>query len=143
MLKQATDTTDTTGTTSAHFLGQWHVHGSRMDITPKSVTIVTYSCPTERLSKCVQTDTLTAVSSDDKQLTLRVAAVSYSGGEVGEPAVPIQDQATVAGDSLQLAYQAPGLLKTTIVHGFPEWAGGNPFWCGANVSAFDASKCGA
>jgi hypothetical protein len=74
---------DTTVTTSATFLGQWHVHGSTMDITPKSVTIVTYSCPMRRPCECVETDTLTVVSGDDKQLTLRVVAVLSLAGERG------------------------------------------------------------
>lgn len=134
---------DPTGTTSATFLGQWHVHGSTMDITATSVTIVTSSCPMNRPSECAETDTLTVVSGDDKQLTLRVVAVRFSAGAVENQPAPSEGQATAAGDSLQLAYQAPGLLKTTILHGFPEWVGGNPYWCGANVSASDANKCGA
>ena len=132
-------TTETTGTTSATFVGQWHVHGSTMDITPKSVSIVTDLCPSGP-GECRETDTLTVVSGDDKQLTLRVIQVGFqaNGGRLTSPG-----QATALGDSLQFVSQAPGLLKATILHGFPGWAGGNSYWCGAGVSPSDAAKCGA
>ena len=114
-----------------------------MDITPTTASIVTYSCPGPAPRDCHETDTLAVTSGDDKQLTLKVASVSYTNGAGANVSIPNLSSTTVAGDSLQLVAQAPGLLKATILHGFPGWVGGNPYWCGAGISPADTSKCGA
>jgi hypothetical protein len=46
------------------------------------------------------------------------------------------------GDSIQLVWQAPGLLKQTVLKGFPGWQG-DLYWCGAGVSQSDQQRCGA
>jgi len=50
---------------------------------------------------------------------------------------------TSVGDSIQLVWQEPGLLKQTSLKGFPGRQGGNPYWCGAGISQSDVEKCGA
>ena len=140
-----TSTTATaTGTAGAPFVGHWHVHGSAMDIAPDKATLITYSCPGSGTPRdCHETDTLSVVSGDGKQLTLQVATVSFTNN--AGAAVPIASQyaSTAVGDELQLVAQAPGLLKATILHGFPGWVGGNPYWCGAGIGTTDRTKCGA
>jgi hypothetical protein len=131
-----------TATASAAFVGNWHVHGADLDITPTTATIAerAYPCSVESQRLCRETVTFTVVSGDDKQLTLQVTAASYTddtGASVPEPDLP------AIGDSTRLDWQAPGLLKTTILHGFPGWAGGNPYWCGAGISQANQKLCGA
>ena len=134
-----------TATASATFVGHWHVHGAMMDISPTSATIVTSvgPCSPGAQRMCEQTDTLAVVSGDNTQLTLVVTAVNYADN-TGAPATnPSPGPSTAVGDSLRLVSQAPGLLKATILHGFPEWLGGNPYWCGQGISQSDAKRCGA
>jgi len=93
---------------------------------------------------CSESDTLTVVSGNDTELTLTVTAVSYklSSGQttsVSGNAGP----STAVGDSVQLVWQAQGLLKQTVLNGFPGWQGGNPYWCGAGISPGDQQLCGA
>jgi hypothetical protein len=92
---------------------------------------------------CHETDTLTVASSDNTRLTLTVTAVSYADNNGASASNPSPGSSTAVGDSLELTPQAPGLLKATIVRGFPGWVGGNPYWCGQGVSPSDAKLCGA
>ena len=133
-----------TATASAAFVGPWHVHGASLDITPTTATFETAAsyCKPGSQRVCRETDNLAVVAGDDKQLTLQVTAASYTddtGASVPEPDLP------AIGDSMRLDWQAPGLLKTTILHGFPAWAdpGGNPYWCGAGISQANLRLCGA
>jgi hypothetical protein len=135
----------TTATANPTFVGKWHVHGSTMDIGPTTATIVasTGPCGPGAHGMCHETDTLTVVSGDSTQLTLKVTAVAYADGSgASVPNPPLGPQNAV-GDTVQLTSQAPGLLKATILQGFPAWVGGNPYWCGQGVSQSDAKRCGA
>jgi len=127
------------------FVGHWHVHGATMDISPTTATITANNgpCGAGAQGMCHETDTLAVTSGDSTQLTLKVTAVTYADSSgASAPNRPPGPQ-TVAGDSLQLISQAPGLLKATILQGFPAWVGGNPYWCGQGVSPSDAKHCGA
>jgi hypothetical protein len=92
---------------------------------------------------CKETDTLAVVSGDDTQLTLKVTAVSYLLHDGTKTPVNPFGRSTAVGDSMQLAWQAPGQLKRISLQGFPDWQGGNPYWCGAGISDNDRSHCGA
>jgi hypothetical protein len=135
-------------TASARFLGHWHVHDGSLDIAPTTATINSSPgagpCMQNPQVACSETDTLAVVSGNDTELTLNVTAVSYvlhsgqttSTNTAGGPS-------TAVGDSIQLVWQAPGLLKGTVLNGFPGLQGGNPYWCGAGISQSDQQKCGA
>jgi hypothetical protein len=127
------------------FLGHWHVHDATMDITPTAATILASLGPCSAGSQvfCSETDTLTPASGDDTQLTLQVTAVNYRDSTGADVPNPEPGPGTAVGDSLRLTVQAPGLLKATILRGFPGWVGGNPYWCGAGISQADAAQCGA
>ena len=92
---------------------------------------------------CHETDALTVASGDSAQLTLKVTAVTYADSSGASAPNPSSGPQTAVGDTLQLTPQAPGLLKATILQGFPGWVGGNPYWCGQGVSPSDAKRCGA
>jgi hypothetical protein len=49
------------------------------------------------------------------------------------------------GDTFQLSYVAPGLLKTTYLHTHLPKSDieGNPYWCGPGLSAANQRDCGA
>lgn len=144
----ASSSTAAPATASARFLGHWHVHDGSLDITPTTATINSSPgagpCMQNPQVACSETDTLTVVSGNDTELTLTVTAVSYklSSGQttsVSGNAGP----STAVGDSVQLVWQAQGLLKQTVLKGFPGWQGGNPYWCGAGISPGDQQLCGA
>ena len=137
-----------TATASARFVGHWHVHDATLDITPTTATIVSSlgmgPCSAGPQAACSETDTLGVVSGDDTQLTLTVTGVSYGLHNGQTTSVnPSPGPSTAVGDSIQLVWQAPGLLKATVLKGFPGWQGGNPYWCGAGVSQSDQERCGA
>jgi hypothetical protein len=135
-------------TASARFVGQWHVHDASLNITPTTATLIASlgigTCAENAQAPCSETDQLAVVSGNDTQLTLSVTGVSYTlhGGQKTS-VDPTTGPSTAAGDSIQLVWQAPGLLKRTALNGFPGWQGGNPYWCGAGISQSDAEKCGA
>jgi hypothetical protein len=111
-----------------------------MDITPKTVTMFlglgNGPCAQDPQAACSERDTLAVVSGDDMQLTLTVTAVSYgllNGQTTSNPTNPTP---TVVGDSIQLVWEAPGLLEEM-------QQAGNDYWCGAGVSESDESRCGA
>jgi hypothetical protein len=135
-------------TASARFLGQWHVHDGSLDITPTTATINSSPgagpCMQNPQIACSEADTLAVESGNDTELTLTVTSVSYklSNGQttsVSGNAGP----STAVGDSVQLVWQRQGLLKQTVLKGFPGWQGGNPYWCGAGISPSDQQLCGA
>ncbi|MUL63878.1 hypothetical protein BOO86_05325 [Mycobacterium sp. CBMA 234] len=132
-----------TTTASTTFVGHWHVHGAVLDITPTTATITeggAHPCSHGSQRLCRETDDLRVVSGDDKELTLQVTAVRYtddSGASVPNQTLP------AVGDSMRLDWQAPGLLKTTILQGFPGSSDGNPYWCGAGISQANSELCGA
>jgi hypothetical protein len=84
------------------------------------------------------------VSGDDTQLTLAVTAVSYGLKNGQTTSVnPSPGPSTAVGDSIQLVSPAPGLLKQTVLKGFPGWQG-DLYWCAAGVSpSVDQGRCGA
>jgi hypothetical protein len=127
------------------FVGHWHVHGATIDISPTTATINANigPCGAGAQGMCHETDTLAVTSGDSTQLTLRVTAVTYADSSGASAPNRSPGPQTVAGDSLQLTSQAPGLLKATILQGFPAWVGGNPYWCGQGISPSDAKHCGA
>lgn len=135
-----------TATTGSSFVGQWHVHGTTLDIAEKTATMVVNlgPCSSGANRFCHETDALAASpSGDGTQLTLVVTAVSYAA-DTGAPVPnPTAGSSTAVGDSIQLVLQAPGLLKQTVLHGFPGMAGGNPYWCGPGVSQSNDQLCGA
>ena len=144
----AAPSTTSTATASARFVGHWQVHDATMDITPTTATIVSSlgmgPCSAGPQAACSETDTLGVVSGDDTQLTLTVTGVSYGLHNGQATSVnPSTGPSTAVGDSIQLVWQAPGLLKATVLKGFPGWQGGNPYWCGAGVSQSDQERCGA
>jgi hypothetical protein len=132
-------------TANARFVGHWHVHGAVMDVAPTTATIVVSlgRCAAGSAAGCSETDTLAVTSGDDAHLTLTVTAVNYSSNQASSVPNPNTGPSTAVGDSMQLTWQATGLLKAALLHGFPGWQGGNPYWCGAGVSQSDAQKCGA
>jgi hypothetical protein len=92
---------------------------------------------------CSETDTLAVTSGDDTQLTLTVTAVSYGLKDGTTTSVnPSPGPSTAVGDSIQLVWRPPGLLKQTVVKGFPGWRG-DLDWCGAAGSPSDRQGCGA
>jgi hypothetical protein len=134
-----------TATASPAFVGHWHVHGATMDISPTTATITANNgpCGPGLQGMCHETDTLTVASGDSAQLTLKVTAVIYADSSGASAANRPPGPQTTVGDTLQLTSQAPGLLKATILQGFPAWVGGNPYWCGEGISQSDAKRCGA
>jgi len=143
----ATSTATASGTASARFVGHWQRHVSTLDITATTATLfagLDMGPCSQGQAACSETDTLGVVSGDETQLTLAVTAVSY-GLKNGQttPANPSPGPSTSVGDSLQLVSQAPGLLKQTVLKGFPGWQGGDLYWCGAGVSPPDQQRCGA
>jgi hypothetical protein len=131
-------------TANGSFVGNWHVHGATLDIAQTTATVVVSHgpCTSGVQITCSETDTLAVVSGDDRQLTLVVTAVRYTGN-TGATVPPNPGPSTVVGDSIQLVWQAPGLLKQTVLRGFPGSAGGNPYWCGAGISQINIQLCGA
>jgi hypothetical protein len=93
-------------------------------------------CVEDPQAACSETDTLAVVPSNDTQLTLTVTAVSYGLLNGQTTSNPTNRTARVVGDSIQLVWQAPGLLEEM-------QQTGNDYWCGAGVSQSDASQCGA
>lgn len=83
------------------------------------------------------------VSGNDKQLTLVVTGVIFTNQTGASVPNPNPGPSTAVGDTMRLSWQAPGLLKTAFLHGFPGWAGGNSYWCGAGVSQVNGQLCGA
>src|SRR5262249_41720166 len=134
-----------TATAGPTFMGHWHVHGATMEIGAATATIVASAgmCGPGAQDMCHETDTLTVASSDNTRLTMTVTAVSYADNNGASASNPSPGSSTAVGDSLELTPHAPGLLKATILHGFPAWVGGNPYWCGQGVSPSDAKRCGA
>jgi len=133
-------------TASAHFVGHWGRHQSTLDITPTTATLFAgldmLSCSQGRAA-CSENDTLAVTSGDDTQLTLTVTAVSYhllSGQTTSVNPGP--DPSTAVGDSIHLVWRPPGLLKQTVVKGFPGWAEGID-WCGGAGSPNERAGCGA
>jgi hypothetical protein len=129
-------------TASARFVGHWQVHGATLDITPATATIVAGlgmgPCSENPQAACSETDTLAVVSGNDTQLALTVTAVSYALHNGQTTSVnPNPGPSAAEGDSVQLVWQAPGLLKQTVGQG------GNPYWCGAGISESNRTLCGA
>jgi hypothetical protein len=100
------------------------------------------SC-SQGLAACSENDTLAVTSGDDTQLTLTVTAVSYKmkDGQT-TPVNPGPDPSTAVGDSIHLVWRPPGLLKQTVVKGFPGWTDGID-WCGGAGSPDEKAGCGA
>jgi hypothetical protein len=134
-----------TGEVGDGFVGHWNVHGASLDIAPTTATIVDSLGPCSPGAQrfCDETDTLTVVSGDATQVTLQVSAVSYADDTGAGVPNPDVGASTAVGDSMRLVMQAPGLLKATILNGFPGWVGGNPYWCGPGISQADRQLCGA
>jgi hypothetical protein len=135
-------------TASAHFVGEWHVHDSSLNVALTTATLTASSgmgpCMQNPQAPCSETDQLAVTSGNDTQLTLTVTGVSYTFNDFQTATVnPSPGPRTAVGDSIQLVWQAPGLLKATVLKGLPGMQGGNPYWCGAGVSQTDAQKCGA
>jgi hypothetical protein len=133
----------TGSTTSANFLGNWRVHGASLAITETTATVVAGGACSAPPAFCSETYTMAIQSGDDKQLTLVVTAVSYNDAAGGAVPNPDPGPSTAVGDTTQLAWQAPGLLKQSALHGFPDWDGGNPYWCGDGISEINHRLCGA
>jgi hypothetical protein len=139
-------TSSATATAGVNFVGGWHVHGSNLTITPTTATLVTSMGPCGNPGSqrfCSETDAMGVVSGDDKQLTLVATGVTFTDHTGGSVPNPNPGPSTAVGDTMQLAWQAPGLLKTTALHGFPGFSGGNPYWCGAGISQGNRQLCGA
>jgi hypothetical protein len=138
--------TSATVTASAGFVGQWHVHGSTLDIAATTATmVVTHGmgqCSLGAHHVCSETDALAVLSGDNAHLTLGVTAVNYTDNTGASIPNPAADSSTAVGDSIQLLLQAPGLLRGTVLHGFPGMSGGNPYWCSSGVSQSNAKLCG-
>jgi hypothetical protein len=129
-----------------NFVGHWQVHGAVMDIAATTATIVVNAGPCSQPAHgmCHETDTLTvSPSADEAMLTLVVTDVSYADDTGSSVAHPDPTSATAVGDSMRLVAEARGLLKASVLHGFPGWVGGNPYWCGADVNEPDRQRCGA
>jgi hypothetical protein len=135
-------------TASARFVGEWHVHDSSLNVALTTATLTASAgmgpCMQNPQAPCSETDQLAVTSGNDTQLTLTVTGVSYTFNDFQTATVdPSPGPRTAVGDSIQLVWQAPGLLKATVLKGLPGMKGGNPYWCGAGVSQSDAQKCGA
>lgn len=131
---------------SASFAGTWHVHGATLDITDTTATMVVSEgpCGSDPTRSCSETDAMSvSPSGDGMQVTLVVTAVNYTDNTGASVPNPTGGAPTAVGDSMQLVFQAPGLLKRTALHGFPGWVGGNPYWCGPDISQSNVHLCGA
>jgi hypothetical protein len=122
-----TSTASSSATASAHFVGHWGRHASTLDITPTTATLFAGlgngPC-SQGTAACSEIDTLAVLSGDDTELTLAVTGVSYGLKDGQTTSVnPSPGPSTAVGDSIQLVLQAPGLLKQTVVKGFPGWRG--------------------
>ncbi|OYN80397.1 hypothetical protein [Mycolicibacterium sphagni] len=139
--------TSAAATAGAGFVGQWHVHDATLDIAARTATMVVSlgmgPCSLGPPHACSETDSLSVLSGDDTHITLGVTAVSFTDNTGASAANPDPGSSTAIGDSMQLVLQAPGLLNRVVVHGFPGWEGGNPYWCGTGVSQANAQLCGA
>jgi hypothetical protein len=142
----STGSISASGTAGARFVGHWQRHASTLDITATTAKLfagLDMGACSRGQAACSEIDTLVVVSGDDTQLTLAVTAVSY-GMKDGQTtsANPSPGPSTAVGDSIQLVLEAPGLLKQTVLKGFPGWRG-DLYWCGAGVSPSDTQRCGA
>lgn len=143
-----TSSTVPAATASARFVGKWHAHDATLDITPTTATRVASlgmgPCTQNPEVACSESDSLAVVSGNDTQLTLTVTDVSYALHTGQTTSLDLTSgTSTSLGDSIQLVWQAPGLLKQTVLKGFPGLRGGNPYWCGAGISQSDQRRCGA
>jgi hypothetical protein len=141
-----TSTASTPATASAPFVGHWQRHQSTLDITPTTATLFAGlgngPC-SQGTAACSEIDTLAVAFADNTQLTLSVTGVNYGLKDGQTTSVnPSPGPSTAVGDSIQLVLQAPGLLKQTVVKGFPGWEG-ELYWCGAGVSQTNNVRCGA
>jgi hypothetical protein len=142
----ATSTATASGTASARFVGHWQRHASTLDITATTATLFAGlgngPCSQGRAA-CSEIDTLGVVSGDDTQLTLTVTAVNYGLKDGQTTAVnPSPGPSTAVGDSIQLVWQPPGLLKQTVLKGYPGWQG-DLYWCRSGLTPPDSQRCGA
>jgi hypothetical protein len=129
---------------SASFEGKWRVHGASLTINETTATMVAGGACSAPPAFCSETLTMAVQSGDDKHLTLVVTAVSYKDATGATVPNPDPGPSTAVGDSTQLLWQAPGLLKQSVLHGFPGWeGGGNPYWCGDGISEINNRLCGA
>jgi hypothetical protein len=146
--RHTSGTATSSATAGARFVGQWRVHDETLDITPTTATRVASlgmgPCMQDPQVACSESDTLAVASGNDTQITLTVTGVSYvlHSGQTTSVG-PTTGPSTAVGDSIQLVWQAPGLLKQTVLKGFPGLEGGNPYWCGTGISQSDQQKCGA
>jgi hypothetical protein len=133
-------------TAGARFVGHWQRHVSTLDIGPTTATLfagLDMGPCSQGQAACSETDTLGVASGDDTQVTLTVTAVSYGLKNGQTTSVnPGPGPTTAVGDSIQLVWQAPGLLEQKVVKGFPGWRD-DLYWCGAGVSPADGQRCGA
>jgi hypothetical protein len=142
----APSTATASATAGAPFVGHWQRHSSTLDITATTAKLFAgldmVAC-SQGQAACSEIDTLGVASGDDKQLTLTVTSVNYGLKDGQTTAVnPSPGPSTAVGDSIQLVSEAPGLLKQTVVKGFPGWRG-DLYWCGAGVTLDNNARCGA
>jgi hypothetical protein len=131
------------------FIGDWHVHGAGLKITSETAGVITadvgYCVPNDTAYKyrCTESDELTmSLSGDKNQLTATVTKITFTAAD-GTIVRHSVTQSSSVGDSFRLEFEAPQLLKETILHGMAGWVGGNPYWCGQNLAPELRSKCGA
>ena len=131
---------------SAHFVGHWQRHASTLDITPTTARLfagLDMGACSRGEAACSEIDTLAVTSGDDTHLILTVTGVSYAMKDGQTTSVnPSPGPATAVGDSIQLVWRPPGVLKQTVVKGFPGWRG-DLDWCGTAGSPSDQQGCGA
>jgi hypothetical protein len=131
---------------SARFVGHWLRHQSTLDITPTTASLFAGlgngPC-SEGVAACSEIDTFSVTSGDDTHLVLTVTDVQYVLKDGQKTSVnPSPGPVTAAGDAIQLVWREPGILKQTVVKGFPGWQG-DLDWCGTAGTPIEKQGCGA
>jgi hypothetical protein len=122
------------------FVGNWHVHGSQREILPNGTGTIESNCGG---GGCLETDVLAVVrSANGMQLTATITAITYADNKGKALPAPDPSESPTVGDSWNLRFAAPHLMKQTMVRSAVPWLG-NPYWCGDGLAASLDHFCGA
>jgi hypothetical protein len=125
------------------FVGSWHVHGSRLEITSLSVGELVHSSQNcdarEAEALCVEVQRLSfSLSNGGTALIATVVSIVDGRGVAVVPSDGVR-----VGDIFRLEFEQPHLLKTIYVKPQRDLHGGNPYWCGDQLEAVYRRHCGA
>ncbi len=138
----------------AEFVGEWSVHGGRMTIRQDHTGESDWNAgpclnalTTPPPPMCRGHTSLKLVSSP-KGIIVTITRVWFTTWANAAPPAGFDPGTSIpqAGDTSEITWQAPGLLKERIIrsHLSPlDIKYGNPYWCGKGISAENQRRCGA